>query len=37
MKAPNKPVQATPLNAAVLPLRSWAVLCNRYGVTDLFR
>jgi len=30
-------VQATPMNAAVLPLRSWAGLCHRYGVPDLFR
>ena len=33
----NKTVQATPMNAAVLPLRSWADLCHRYGVPDLFR
>jgi hypothetical protein len=34
---PNKTVQATPTNAAVLPLRSRVVLCYRYGVPDLFR
>ena len=34
---PNKTVQATPMNAAVLPLRSRAGLCHRYGVPDLFR
>ena len=33
----NKTVQATPMNAAVLPLRSQAGLCHRYGVPDLFR
>ena len=36
-RSPNKTVQATPMNAAVLPLRSWAGLCHRYGVPDLFR
>ena len=35
--APNKSVQATPMNAAVLPLRSWVGLCHRYGVPDLGR
>ena len=35
--APNKTVQATPMNAAVLPLRSQASLWHRYGVPDLFR
>ena len=34
---PNKTVQATPMNAAVLSLRSRAGLCHRYGVPDLFR
>jgi hypothetical protein len=37
MKTANKTVQATPMNAAVLPLRSRAGLCHRYGVPDLFR
>ena len=36
-KAPNKTVQATPMNAAVLSLRSRVVLCHSYGVPDLFR
>jgi hypothetical protein len=36
-ESPNKTVQATPMNAAVSPLRSRAGLCHRYGVPDLFR
>ena len=36
MKLPNKKVQATPMNAAVLPLRSRAGLCHRYGVLTIF-
>jgi hypothetical protein len=34
---PNKTVQATPTNAAALPLRSRVILCYRYGVPDLIR
>jgi hypothetical protein len=34
---PNKTVQVTPTNAAVLPLRSWACLWYRCGVPDLIR
>ena len=37
MMLSNKTVQATPMNAAVLPLRSKAGLWHRYGVPDLFR
>jgi hypothetical protein len=33
----NKTVQATPMNAEVLSLRSWTILCYGYGVPDLFR
>jgi len=33
----NKTVQATPMNAAVVPLRWGADSCHRYGVPDLGR
>jgi hypothetical protein len=33
----NKSLQATPMNAAVFPLRSRADLCHWYGVPELGR
>ena len=36
LRPANKTVQATPMNATVLPLRSWAGLCHSYGVPDPF-
>jgi hypothetical protein len=37
MTLPNKTVQATPMAAAVWPLRPWADLWYGYGVPDLGR